>query len=885
MLRIHPVITLFLAVGLASSGSWAGAEDWSTPEAVNPGAITALDSADLITANGDVHVVYRGDLGGFEGIFYQRQANGVWSGAQVLAVLSGETVGVMNLEEVAGVLYAIYDLRTGGAGKVFFSDDGGTNGAAWSTPQVIHPDMDATPRNNANVRTGANGTEIMAVWQASDPRGVHGGDLDIWHSVFAAGVWSAPAVLNPDNNATDFMADVAYAPTGDAYCVYSTLENRDGTGTDPDIFLIQRTVPGAVATPVLVNTNAAVDTNLDINPRIQIEQVNGEAVVVWEANDDLLYTTFVPDEKGITIPPAFLSTYMPADGQSDRNVLLLAVDNEAFALWVSQFNLDESGTDTDLFWSHFRDGAWDAPEFVNPADADESMRNEFPALATNGFNAHAVWFDRAGTLFYQQAALLTDTDNDGIADVFETNTGVFVDETNTGTNPIVADTDGDGMSDGFELDNGLNPFVNDANEDADNDGLTNLEEFQRGSDPDNAADPPPFVFVNGVSGSDETGDGTANNPFQTITSGIAKAQTETRPNRFITVQVTAGTYNEILTVPVRVKIRGAGSLNTFIEPPSGGALPNILVTMGDDSALLDVTVRWAAQRNTASTLVQALLTNANTMFEIGRCVLDGLNSTDSIGIAITGGSRDNARIFESTLRNLTTAFLATSSGVNITRNEIRNIQGAAVIVQTAKSGPKQGDPSVPLLGDSADIETTALNRWRETSDTIVNNNTGGSVLAEVNDWGIYNKEQVAPVMSGDVNVGPIMGKSIAPGSVIASLYIGDTDELVPAGTDPVCSIPELNLTSERDAESGLYIFSSVQGGSWSIEAEALGFIKDVRNVNVSAASINPVNMRLGVVATPQPPSCGKQGKATYAFCGLLIWASTRRMRKSSKSRH
>lgn len=884
MLRTYLTISLFLAIGLAFSGSFAMAEDWSAPEAVNPGAIAALDSADLITANGDVHLVYRGDLGGFEGLFYQRRTNAGWSGAQVLAVLSGETVGIMNLEEVAGVLYAIYDLRTGGVGKIYSSNDGGTNGAAWSTPQVIHPDMDATPRNNSNVRTGANTTEIMAVWQASDPRGVHGGDLDIWHSVFAAGAWSAPAVLNPDNNATDFMADVAYAPTGNAYCVYSTLENRDGAGTDPDIFLIQRTVQGAVAAPVLVNTNDAVDTNLDINPRIKIEQVSGEAVIVWEANDDLLYTTFVPDAKGITIPPAFLSSYMAADGQSDRNVLLLAVDNEAFALWVSQFDLDEAGTDTDLFWSHFKEGAWGAPEFVNPAADDDAVRNEFPALATNGFNAHAVWFDRTGTLFYQQAALLVDRDNDGIPDLYETNTGVFVDENNTGTNPNNADTDGDGMSDGFEVDNGLNPFVNDANDDADNDGLTNLEEFLRGSDPNNAADPPPFVFVNGASGSDATGDGTAANPFKTISSGIAMAQTETRPNRFITVQVSAGTYDEVLTVPVRVKIRGAGALNTFIEPPSGGALPNILVTMRDDSALLDVTVRWAAQRNTASTLVQASLTNANTLFEIGRCALDGLNSTDSIGISITGGSKDNARIFESTLQNLTTAFLATSSGVNITRNEIRNIHGAAVIVQTAKSGPKQGDPAVPLLGDSADIETTALNRWRETSDTIVNNNTGSSVLAEVNDWGIYNKEQVAPVMSGDVNVGPIIGKSIAPGAVIASLYIGDTDELVPVGTNPVCAIPELNLTAERDAESGLYVFSSVQGGSWSIEAEALGFIKDIRNVNVSAASINPVNMRLGVVAAPPPPSCGKQGKVTYAICGLLIWVSSRRMRKFAKPR-
>lgn len=45
----------------------------------------------------------------------------------------------------------------------------------------------------------------------------------------------------------------------------------------------------------------------------------------------------------------------------------------------------------------------------------------------------------------------TDTDNDRLPDCVETNTGVFVDETNTGTNPLVADTDGDAIDDGDEV--------------------------------------------------------------------------------------------------------------------------------------------------------------------------------------------------------------------------------------------------------------------------------------------------------------------------------------------------------------------------------------------------------------------------------------------------
>ena len=51
-----------------------------------------------------------------------------------------------------------------------------------------------------------------------------------------------------------------------------------------------------------------------------------------------------------------------------------------------------------------------------------------------------------------------------------------------GLGPVV-DTDEDGMPDDYEEENGLNPEVNDADEDKDGDGLTNLEEFEQRSDP------------------------------------------------------------------------------------------------------------------------------------------------------------------------------------------------------------------------------------------------------------------------------------------------------------------------------------------------------------------------------------------------------------------
>jgi hypothetical protein len=52
-----------------------------------------------------------------------------------------------------------------------------------------------------------------------------------------------------------------------------------------------------------------------------------------------------------------------------------------------------------------------------------------------------------------------------------------------GTSDNSSDTDGDGMPDAWEVAHGLNPNLNDANSDPDGDGISNVTEFQRDTDP------------------------------------------------------------------------------------------------------------------------------------------------------------------------------------------------------------------------------------------------------------------------------------------------------------------------------------------------------------------------------------------------------------------
>jgi len=81
-----------------------------------------------------------------------------------------------------------------------------------------------------------------------------------------------------------------------------------------------------------------------------------------------------------------------------------------------------------------------------------------------------------------------DADGDGLPDIVETNTGVWVSPTNTGTNAFLWDTDGDGLRDGVETRTGV--FVSLTNTgtdplkfDTDNDGVGDKAEINAGTDP------------------------------------------------------------------------------------------------------------------------------------------------------------------------------------------------------------------------------------------------------------------------------------------------------------------------------------------------------------------------------------------------------------------
>lgn len=125
------------------------------------------------------------------------------------------------------------------------------------------------------------------------------------------------------------------------------------------------------------------------------------------------------------------------------------------------------------------------------------------------------------------AGQLNDPDNDGLSND---------QEIAIGTDPHNPDTDNDGMPDGWEVDHGLDPKINDANGDADSDGLTNLEEYQHGTDPhksdtDGDGLPDGWEVRQGLDPTDSTGNnGASGDPDGDQLTNEEEYQKGTHPN-------------------------------------------------------------------------------------------------------------------------------------------------------------------------------------------------------------------------------------------------------------------------------------------------------------------------------------------------------------------
>ncbi|NHJ49924.1 MAG: hypothetical protein FK733_19180 [Asgard group archaeon] len=124
-------------------------------------------------------------------------------------------------------------------------------------------------------------------------------------------------------------------------------------------------------------------------------------------------------------------------------------------------------------------------ELNNEANDDSFVVHDYPTFGTLGdwLDDDIIKYNYNLTkakeyMMYAGYDCGLDSDGDGLTDYIELNT--------TNTDRFNADTDSDLMPDGWEVNNGLDPLVDDAGDDEDSDGLSNVGEYNNNTDPNDA---------------------------------------------------------------------------------------------------------------------------------------------------------------------------------------------------------------------------------------------------------------------------------------------------------------------------------------------------------------------------------------------------------------
>ncbi|WOH35801.1 PQQ-binding-like beta-propeller repeat protein [Thalassotalea fonticola] len=189
---------------------------------------------------------------------------------------------------------------------------------------------------------------------------------------------------------------------------------------------------------------------------LKIVQHNDDAIIISKTGSGLSFTKKVIADHDLDTLPGWWEELNQLN-DNDSSDAPLDSDNDGLTN-LQEFNLltDPQNSDSD------NDGINDGDEVntygTQPLDADSD---------DDGLNDG----EEVNTYFTQP--LNSDSDSDGLTDEQEVN--VYL------SNPLNSDSDNDGLADNFEVDNQLNPNVDDAQLDADSDGLDNIGEFTAGS--------------------------------------------------------------------------------------------------------------------------------------------------------------------------------------------------------------------------------------------------------------------------------------------------------------------------------------------------------------------------------------------------------------------
>lgn len=367
-------------------------------------------------------------------------------------------------------------------------------------------------------------------------------------------------------------------------------------------------------------------------------------------------------------------------------------------------------------------------------------------------------------------------------------------------------------------------------------------------------------------------DGTADRPFCTIQAAIDFAAA----NGDEEIRIAPGVYVETLVLPAEMHLEGDEGEVVVEFPASSSA--DALVSAGNETQLRELVLRLPANLGRPVALLEI---DAVEEVEIRNCAFDGALNSGSVGARIVRQTEETSRIRGCTFANLEVGIDAADSPIRVLRSLFTDILRDAIYIHPVDLSAKRGgeddegeteglEESTPEIGNDDDAALAGINRFRniggfvdsfgnpifENDSYILRNTTGHTVLAQLNDWGVYNETAIASrigttppgskqVLNSLVVFEPFIGKSVLPGSIYVRVLSGVTS-LALHNANPSLRLggSSLNIAPQFDLSSSFYIFNFLTPDTYGIHATAPAHAAADTEVLLLPNAIEALDLRL-----------------------------------------
>lgn len=386
---------------------------------------------------------------------------------------------------------------------------------------------------------------------------------------------------------------------------------------------------------------------------------------------------------------------------------------------------------------------------------------------------------------------------------------VIISARNEGINSTIAlnilipnDADGDGMTDEFERANGLNlNDAGDAGSDTDNDGLTNLQEFQRGTNP-RAADTDGDALRDG----DEITRNTNPKRGDSDSDGLRDGQEV----RIGTDPLVPDTDGDGLPDGTEVQL----GLNARVVTPTTTVVGRVVNATGNPvqgASAVAYNIFAGITDATGNFSIPSVPTQFGVVTILARSVVNG-EIQDGTSLPTSPVANDTT--------NVGTIQIGTSTGVvtgQVTDGSNRPVAGVRVSVTSSGSSASSGceaggESTLCRSGRTADVRTTTTD---PTGRFRVTGMPGGTITVIANDLRTLLRGRNAGTLITNQNV-TINVRLSASGSISGTVF--RRDGATPAGAGVSVRLSGSTVETATTDTLGRYRFDFIPLGGFTVEA-------------------------------------------------------------------